>query len=260
MSVVPTEDPAVVLAWWQAVRKFVPKGADAAKLVDNNDVPPAMREYARYFLAGALGESPATKARAVAILGELFAQANNKTVQLFAYRERGTFLYQQAKDLEATKGPADPEVKKQYTEAAKAWLSGLEKFPDDAELLNNLAYVIGKYLGEWERALPYAERAAAIAPQNPDTLDTLGLIYMFNNQDDKALESFMKAGAATHNNSNAALPIALHLGQLHVKQGKKAEAKKQLDIIDNILKPAPELEKPYKFDIDALRKAIDYLP
>ena len=60
-------------------------------------------------------------------------------------------------------------------EARSAYEAILEARPDDVEALNNLAFVLLTALDDPAAALPYAERAAGLVPNNPDVLDTYGV-------------------------------------------------------------------------------------
>lgn len=258
MNVLELDNPDMVLAWWRDVRKAVPQPSDAAQLMDRPDVPVRMREWAKYLLGGALGEVPAGRPRAVSLFQELFGSAGDKAIQLLAIRQLGTLLYQQGRETEAVKGANADAAMALYADAAKAWSAGIGRFPDDPELLNNLAFVYAKHLNKPQEALPHAEKAIVIVPNSSDALDTLGFIYMQLNQLDKAEETFKKANIVAGNNASR-LPIAIHLGQLFTSQKKKVEAKSQLDVVDEILKISPELERPYKADIEELRKKINSL-
>lgn len=63
-----------------------------------------------------------------------------------------------------------------YADARVAYEAVLEIVPSDLLTLNNLAFLLGNDLGEPQIALDYAQRAVNLAPQNPNTLDTLGWV------------------------------------------------------------------------------------
>ncbi len=64
----------------------------------------------------------------------------------------------------------------------------IELAPDDPVALNNLAYLLAEAGGDLDRALTYAQRARARAPDNPEFADTLGLIYVKRNLSRNAVE------------------------------------------------------------------------
>lgn len=64
-----------------------------------------------------------------------------------------------------------------YEAAAESFLRVLQSRPDHALSLNNVAYIKSKYLDEAEEALPHAQRAAELMPENASVLDTLGWVH-----------------------------------------------------------------------------------
>ncbi len=63
-----------------------------------------------------------------------------------------------------------------FVDARVAYEEVLKIQPSDLLTLNNLAFLLGNNLGEPELAVEYAQRAVNLAPQNPNTLDTLGWV------------------------------------------------------------------------------------
>ncbi|MAE67269.1 MAG: hypothetical protein CMJ18_23655 [Phycisphaeraceae bacterium] len=61
-----------------------------------------------------------------------------------------------------------------YDEARTAYERVVARNPRDVRMLNNLAYLVGENLDSPADALPYIERAAKLAPDDPRVLDTLG--------------------------------------------------------------------------------------
>jgi tetratricopeptide (TPR) repeat protein len=59
-------------------------------------------------------------------------------------------------------------------EAARVLEAGLERAGDDLDALNNLAWILANERLDPARALEVARRAAALAPEDPAVLDTLG--------------------------------------------------------------------------------------
>jgi tetratricopeptide (TPR) repeat protein len=59
-------------------------------------------------------------------------------------------------------------------EAARVLEAGLERVGDDLDALNNLAWILANERLDPSRALEVARRAAALAPEDPAVLDTLG--------------------------------------------------------------------------------------
>ena len=96
----------------------------------------------------------------------------------------------------------------------------LAKFPDNAELMNELAYYWadeGKHLPE---ALALSRHAAALAPDDGAILDTYGWVYFQLGQAKDALPYLQRAAIMTNND-----PVVLqHVGDAYSKLGLRREA------------------------------------
>lgn len=112
----------------------------------------------------------------------------------------------------------------------------LRQAPQDIVALNNLASLYQRQKDA--RALPTAERAYKVAPQNPAVLDTLGWILVNSGQPGRGLELLKKAivGAPTE------ASIRYHLAIAHASSGDKAQAKKELEQLLKGKQTFPELD------------------
>ncbi len=99
----------------------------------------------------------------------------------------------------------------------------VEQMPDNATVLNNMAYLLADDMGKVEEALPLAERAAELQPKSAQVLDTLGWIQFKSGQPDEARRT-LEASIAEES-----LPANhLHLGELLIEQGYRAEGIRHL--------------------------------
>ncbi|MCH8164532.1 MAG: tetratricopeptide repeat protein [Planctomycetes bacterium] len=73
-----------------------------------------------------------------------------------------------------------------YQAAAEAFEQVIALRSDDVLALNNVAYLYAQYLGDPNKAVAYAKRAAAIVPDDPNILDTLGWAFFKAGQDAEA--------------------------------------------------------------------------
>ena len=113
--------------------------------------------------------------------------------------------------------------RKDFAGAEKQYLSVLQLQPNYAIALNNLAWVVGKQ--NKEGAIAYAEKALALAPQQPAFMDTIAVLYSDKNDYAKALDWQNKAVALAPQN-----PVfRINLAKIHIKGGKKDLARKELD-------------------------------
>ncbi|MFZ4625078.1 MAG: XrtA/PEP-CTERM system TPR-repeat protein PrsT [Rhodoferax sp.] len=114
-------------------------------------------------------------------------------------------------------------VRKDYANAEKTYLNVIKLQPNNAVAYNNLAWVAAK-LNKAE-AIGYAEKAMTIAPNQPAFMDTLAMLLSEKGDYAKALELQTKAVVAQPQNSL----FKLNLAKIHIKGGKKDQAKKELD-------------------------------
>jgi tetratricopeptide (TPR) repeat protein len=97
---------------------------------------------------------------------------------------------------------------------------GLEKYPGDSDLMNELAFFWadrGEHLPE---ALDLSRRAAQVDPQNGAIEDTLGWVYFKIGEVNAALPYLQRAAIMTNND-----PVVLqHLGDALLKAGHRRQA------------------------------------
>ena len=125
--------------------------------------------------------------------------------------------------------------------ACDAFVRSVELNSGNPAALNNAAYLLVTLRGETTKSFEYASKAVLLVPQNPDYLDTLGLILLKLNRLPEAEDALNRSIAA------GSTPSAnLHLAQVKLAQGDRAAARQALDraIGGN---PSPDLKK----EIDA---------
>lgn len=115
--------------------------------------------------------------------------------------------------------------RKSYGEAEKHYLAALQITPNNAVLLNNLAWVTGQ-LGK-AGAVEFAERANKLALNQPAFMDTLATLLADKKEYAKAIE--MQKKAIDLQPSNAGL--RLNLAKIHIKSGNKVLAKAELETL-----------------------------
>lgn len=107
--------------------------------------------------------------------------------------------------------------------AEKLYRNVIQIAPNNAVAYNNLAWVSGK-LNKGD-AIAMAEKAIALAPNQPAFLDTLAMLLSDKDDYANALEWQNKAVALQPEN-----PLyKLNLAKIHIKGGKKDLARKELD-------------------------------
>jgi tetratricopeptide (TPR) repeat protein len=96
----------------------------------------------------------------------------------------------------------------------------LREDPLNEEALNNIAYFLADF-GRAAEALPYAARAAALAGDDANMLDTVGWVYYVNDRLDEA-EAVLREALRL---DPRMVPTHYHLGMALAKAGKVAEAR-----------------------------------
>ena len=112
---------------------------------------------------------------------------------------------------------------KDYAEASKQYKSALNVAPDDAVVLNNLAWVSGKLKDP--KAIEYAEKAYSLAPDSPAVMDTLGELLVEGGQHARGLELLRKALERAPQANDIRLDVAKAL----IATGDKKGARKELE-------------------------------
>jgi cellulose synthase operon protein C len=138
------------------------------------------------------------------------------------------------KDIVVRNYLAERALKKgDYKTAAKQYQTVVAAQPDNAMLLNNLAWVSGELNDP--KAVSYAEKAYTLAPANPSILDTLGTLLVKQGDVTQGLEKLRKAAELAPSQGD----IRLHLAKALIKAGDKVSARKELDALAQASSQAP---------------------
>lgn len=135
--------------------------------------------------------------------------------------------------------------RKDYATAETQYRAFIALRPDSPIALNNLAWVTAQL--HKPGAVGYAERANALAPNQPALMDTLAMLLSEDNQTAKALALQKKAVSLAPN-----LPsLRLNLAKLLMKSGDKAQAKTELLALSQLGDKLPE-----RAEVEQLLKAL----
>jgi tetratricopeptide (TPR) repeat protein len=80
-----------------------------------------------------------------------------------------------------------------YAGAAAVYKRLADNNPKELAAFNNLAYLLGENLNRPADALPYAEKAAELAPNDPQVLDTLGWVQFKAGKTDEAYNNLRRS-------------------------------------------------------------------
>ena len=168
----------------------------------------------------------------------------NRTADADAVAAR--WLKEQPKDTVMRLYLAERDLaRKDYRAATKGYRELLVLQPENALVLNNLAWVLSQQNDP--AALGYAEKAYTIAPNSPAVADTLG--WMLVERGDAKRGAEILATAATA--APAALEIRMHYAKALLKTGDKAGAKRELEAVT-----AAKGESPLKAEAAEMMKKL----
>ena len=122
---------------------------------------------------------------------------------------------------------------KRYENAMKRYQSAIERAPDNALLLNNLAWV--KHQLKQPGARDDAERAHELAPENVLIMDTLGAILVDSGELERGLELLGTAAERAPQAHN----IRLNFAKALVKAKRKEAARKELEALAKLDSRSP---------------------
>lgn len=122
-----------------------------------------------------------------------------------------------ANDVEARQLLAGIEVKKGDDEnAINDYQKVVAADPNNAQALNNLAYLLTDYKKQPDAALSFAQKAQQLAPTNPNYNDTVGWIFYQKGMYSLALKKFEEASA----NPSAGPVCSYHLAMVYARLGQ----------------------------------------
>jgi putative PEP-CTERM system TPR-repeat lipoprotein len=119
-------------------------------------------------------------------------------------------------------------ARKDYSVAEQNYAAVLKLQPDNAITLNNLAWVEGKL--KKDGAITHAEKAVALAPDQPVFLDTLAGLQSEKGNHARAVELQNKALLLQPGNPL----LKLNLARIYLRGGQKEQAKKPLDELSRL--------------------------
>jgi Flp pilus assembly protein TadD len=117
---------------------------------------------------------------------------------------------------------------KQYATAVQHYRKVLETAPDNALVLNNLAWAESQLKDP--KALEHAEKAHKLAPGEPAIMDTLGQILVDRGDTARGVALLQKASAQ----APQAPVLRLNLAKALIKAGQKDAARKELDELEKL--------------------------
>lgn len=236
------QDAGSLMGWYDRFRAVFPDPAQAAPILRTMSVKAPLQPWLAYCQARCLIDNPATRSEGLAALQSLINAANETGFKLDLIRA-----------ISAVYLSESPE------EALKACKQGLELAPDDVMLNNNAAYILSESLKRPQEALPYAEKAAAAAPESDGVLDTLASVQWALGQKDRAIETMGRALRVARADAERAT-WALKLARWKLETGDRAGASVLADLLGEILIDNPPLHQKWKAEYEQLKTDLQSAP
>lgn len=211
VALLDQKNPAQLLSWYNDMRRILPDPPRLQSFLERTQQLNIAPEWMAYFRGDLMSQQradPALVERGVSELRGLL-NSQDRAVSILSYRRLGSALY----------------TAKRYPEAEAVWRDGVAKYPNDVEMLNNLAYLLAKHQGKGEEAVPMAEHASKTNSGSYEVLDTLGVVYGLVGRCDQAVSTLNRALLLTQN-AQAVVQTNLHLARvLHdCKRAEEARA------------------------------------
>lgn len=195
----------------------------------------------RVLMAGPMSTDPSRWDAALAELSGLEDQIRDPAALVSLHRARGQLYYGMGR----------------YEEAAGEFRRSLEIDPESAEFNNNLAFTMAQHLGDPQGALKYARKAEELAPNDPNVLDTIGVIHMNLGQLDEAERKLSRAmSLALPQAAEQRFSSRLHMAMLREKQGRTSDAMDLALDARRIMETSPFLREAYGKDLEALLERL----
>jgi len=141
--------------------------------------------------------------------------------------------------------------------AARYGLAALEFNNQDLELLNNVAFFLAKHLDRAGEALPLAQRASQIAPENADVLDTLGVVYMLSGDYSRAADTLQLALRFARTQEQR-LPANVHMADTLLRSNDPQNARQYLEAAERLLPIVAESSRSsYAAEVTELRQRLN---
>ncbi len=216
------DQPGMIMAWFGDIKRMLSKQEDVTLILDTVDKEKLIPGWTTYFKAGTLMEKEETRVEATAMLEEMLKTTPNEIL----LRQASLALqarYYQANDCE---------------NGLRVMRLTVERFPNDAFALNNLAYMMIKCGEDPKQAVPIAERAMQamlnMGRSSSDVYDTLGLVYVRAGMLEKAMLP-LQAALAEAGNTPVRATVLMHISEYFLASGDLTKAKEIAAEADKII-------------------------
>ncbi|MEO8118235.1 MAG: XrtA/PEP-CTERM system TPR-repeat protein PrsT [Rhodoferax sp.] len=209
----------------RTVQKQRPKEFEGYML--EGDISAYQKDWERAVTAYRVGLKQLSSSSALALKLHSVLLVSGKGVE--ADKFSGTWQKDNPKDAAFLFYLGDSAIaRNDYGAAEKNYSMVVRLQPNNAVAYNNLAWVSAKL--NKDGAISYAEKANALAPNQPAFMDTLAMLLSDKGDYAKAAELQVKALALQPQNAL----FRLNLAKIHIKGGSKELARKELDELSKL--------------------------
>lgn len=234
-----SSDPQLLAFWHDALLDIYPDPRARLRILERCPPKDATRELHAYMRALASSELPDQRADAMRELARLLETTSDRAVGVAAAR---TLQELHARD-------------RNFEAGLEACRKGLAFSDADLMLNNNAAAFLNEELSRPAEALPYALKAAELAPTNPSVLDTLAGVYVALKDAKNGEETCVRGLRAARGPTDKA-KFLLFLARLRVQAGDRPGAQRYADQLRRVLIDAPNaLTDEQKRELDEMERA-----
>lgn len=221
------DQPGMIMAWFGDIKRMLKDPKDVTRILDTVDKEGLIPGWTTYFKAGTLMEKDETRAEATVLFEKMMVDIKDPILL------RQVALALQARYYQANDCENGLRVMRQSAE----W------FPEDAYILNNLAYMLVRCGEDPAKAVPIAERAVQamlnVGRSSADVYDTMGMVYVRSGQLDKAMLP-LQAALAEVGNSPVRATVLLHIAEYHIARGNRKLAEDVIADAEKIMAASPK--------------------
>lgn len=229
-------DPTSVIRWFNVLPALIkehPVRMEIALQIGVENTPGRVGEI---MLASLMLQDPSTEQRGFSEL-RLLAQDRDEIVAVRSGQLLGDTLYGRG----------------EYEAAAEAWRGVLEASPDEAQSLNNLAFVLATELGDCRQAIELSSRAREIGVVAPAiVLSTLAVAHLECGEIDQAQRVVEELTSISRSTPEEAL-AALRRAQLALAQSETQRAQDELQRAELLIEAWGGRAESYRSILEELR-------
>ena len=239
-SLATVTENAHVRVWFDQLRQMLGSTLAAGRFAEELTPPAGDEAIFKLMLVVHLSADPDRQSELLGVLDEIDGEFTAPEDRVDIYRQRGRLLFQLGR----------------HADSATAFEAGVAIAPNDLEFNNNIAYIRSTFLNDPQGAVAPAERAAQLAPQNANVLDTLGWVYFNAGQATQAQQALQSARQYATTPSEY-IPIEIHLGNVFISRGDKVQASRLYQSARERLQDAPGLQSLYGEALESLRQKLE---